>query len=188
MAASALIKVHAEDEISLCDFLTALYFNAQPDRDKSSISLERFIDLLRMSFQPVPQEAPAAPPFDRTKVGYAQWSDTILRQIRDLKEMDRKGMLGKVLNFLGLSAPSGAYWYNFDPCGYIECGMAGAFGGWREGDDTGRIYVPGEVAVSDDRGKISFHDPRSLADDQYAMTSMSWDEFREFLMCGQAYE
>jgi len=33
--------------------------------------------------------------------------------------------------------------------------MAGTFGGWEEGDDTGRCYVPGKVAVLDATGGMT---------------------------------
>ena len=58
---------------------------------------------------------------------------------------------------------------------------AGALGGWEEGDQTGRQYVPGKVAV------VSC-EPRELDRPPEQIATLSWDRFRDFLWCGQQYE
>ena len=89
--------------------------------------------------------------------------------------MDEIGALASELRYFGVNSPRGGYWYNFDPCSFIECGMAGSFGGWQPGDNTGRDYVTGEVA-------------EMSKNPVFAMSSIPWDAFREFLWCGQHYE
>jgi hypothetical protein len=65
---------------------------------------------------------------------------------------------------------------------------AGTFGGWREGDDTGRSYVPGEVAVFDASGKLTTADPRDLDNPVVKLPEITWEMFVAFLNAGQFYE
>jgi hypothetical protein len=92
------------------------------------------------------------------------------------------------LRYFGINSPRGSRWYNFDPCTFLECAMAGSFGGWEEGDDTGRGYVPGEVAVLGPDGRITGCDPRELDDPIVPLGEISWEAFRDFLGQGQWYE
>jgi len=78
---------------------------------------------------------------------YAGFRATLIRQIVDLREMDDNSTLKNEQRYFGMSAPRKSYWYNFDPIGYLECAMAGSFGGWEPGDETGRQFVPEPVAL-----------------------------------------
>jgi hypothetical protein len=53
---------------------------------------------------------------------------------------------------VGIDSPRGQRWYHFDPRTFLECATAGSYGGWQPGDETGRDYVPGPVAVMADDG------------------------------------
>jgi hypothetical protein len=48
--------------------------------------------------------------------------------------------------------------------------------------------VPGEVAVLDDQGRIASIDPRDIDEPIYAVPSVSWDRFADFLRAGHSYE
>ena len=108
------------------------------------------------------------------------------RQIADLRDMRAADVIGHA--FFGTTAPSGRYWCNTGVAGFLECGAAGAFGGWQPGDDTGRVLVPGEVAYFKEDGAIgsapasAFHHPIQVID------PLSWEDAIEFLRCGQSYE
>jgi hypothetical protein len=126
--------------------------------------------------------------YDSKLVGFAAWHNRIIYQIVDLREMAEKGTLEDKMRYFGIDAPRGARWYNFDPCAFLESGMAGTFGGWQEGDDTGRGYVPGPVAVLDEAGNIATADPRDIDDPITELKAISWEDFQEFLWMGQSYE
>jgi hypothetical protein len=92
------------------------------------------------------------------------------------------------LRYFGISAPSGRYWYNFDPRSYIECGAAGSLGGWVEGDETDRAYVPGSVACIGPDGSITSCDPRDLDRPTVEIPEFTWEMFSDFVWRGQNYE
>ncbi len=112
----------------------------------------------------------------------------LARQIVDLREMDEVGTLDNELRYFGIDAPSGARWYNFDPHTFVECGVSGTFGGWAQGDASGRELVPGPVAVLDADGDLISVNPEDIEDPTYFVESISWDEFADFLWAGQCYE
>jgi hypothetical protein len=92
------------------------------------------------------------------------------------------------MRYFGVRAPRQSYWYNFDPRGYLECAMAGSFGGWEPDDDTGRQYVSGPVAVLAEDGSIQSASPEDLHDPVYQIHVVTWEQFKDFMICGQIYE
>lgn len=120
--------------------------------------------------------------------GYAEWEARLDEQLRDLREMAADGTLASEHRHFGLDAPSGARWYNFDPCTFLECAAAGTFGGWQEGDDTGRALVPGPVAVLDALGELTTVDPRELEEPVAELQGFAWPELVSLLDAGQMYE
>ncbi|MBY0457370.1 MAG: hypothetical protein K2V38_08540 [Gemmataceae bacterium] len=102
--------------------------------------------------------------------------------------MGESGQLADEMRYFGINAPRGSRWYNFDPCTFLECAMAGSFGGWRPGDDTGRDYVPGQVAVMGADGEITSCDPRDLDSSVTPLGPVTWADFYLFLGQGQWYE
>lgn len=116
------------------------------------------------------------------------WLRRLAGQIVDLHEMEIAGILDDKWRDFGLNSPSGGRWYNFEPHSYIECGLTGAFGGWQPSDDSDRIYVPGLVAALDSDGNMVSAKPEDIANQVLEMAVVSWDEFLEFIECGQCYE
>lgn len=102
--------------------------------------------------------------------------------------MAEQGILADEERYFGIDSPRGQRWYNFDPCTFLECAVAGSLGGWQSGDDTGREYVPGQVAVMSDDGKVEVADPEDVPDPVISIGELSWETFQSFLGCGQWYE
>lgn len=180
-----LVKQRAECCCTLQSYLENLRRLGHNLRAREAVSAEEFAELLRAAFDPAPgaSEAGAA----ATK-GYLAWEKHIGEQIRDLDEMRSAGTLDNEYRYFGVDAPRGGRWYNFDPCTYLECAAAGTFGGWQEGDDTGRSYVPGPVAVLDASGAITSVDPRDIDDPVVVLPQITWEMFVDFLDAGQWYE
>jgi hypothetical protein len=190
---SELIATHQNTKRSLEEYLRSLWSISRNYRNQPSLSASEFLELLTQAFiQP-------APPFDKAWItqyqdestnreGYPRWESRIRRQIVDLYEMKKKGTLQDELRYFGIDSPRGQRWYNFDPRTFLECATVGSFGGWEEGDDTGREYVPGPVAVMDSSGQIQERDPREIEDPIQSILEITWDDFRYFLGQGQWYE
>jgi hypothetical protein len=168
---------------SLEVYLSALIRRASRLAHKESMGLEEFFSLLRDAFDGPAEALPynSTPAFDKWKVQVEQ-------QIEDLRQMARSGQLQDGHRYFGISAPSGRQWYNFDPCAYIECGAAGSLGGWVEGDETGRAYVPGQVACVSPDGGVESCDPRGLDRPPAEVPEVTWEMFSDFAWCGQNFE
>lgn len=172
---------------SLEHYLGALWRVASSCRDAPSLPPGVFAELLVSAFEaaPLPHDAPRLAPSD---TGYAHFERVIAAQLLDLHELAAAGRLDDELRYFGLDSPRGARWYNFEPHGYLECAVAGTFDGWCEGDPTGRVYVPGPVAVLDATGAVTSVDPRSLDRDPEVLPPITWEAFADFLWAGQSYE
>jgi hypothetical protein len=174
--------------VSLEHYLSSFRSRAAQWQHQSELSLDTVYALLEDSFSPAGEAAAAEGEIEENAEGFAGWDSVVRRQIQDLLAMKKNGRLEDEQRYFGIEAPSGQQWYNFDPCTYIECGAAGAFGGWEEGDQTGRKYVTGHVAVSTEDGGIDLRDARDLDQPPKELGSISWEQFRDFLWCGQQYE
>ncbi|GAB2835492.1 hypothetical protein GCM10027176_44800 [Actinoallomurus bryophytorum] len=114
---------------------------------------------------------------------YSDWERIVLSQITDLADLADAGPLPPDASF-GLDVPrpagsvraTGERWYNFDPAGYLECGAAGAFGGWDEAGGT-RVAVPGPATL-----------PTAEADGVRALGALHWGDLARLAVCGQVYE
>ena len=189
LAISGLNATNQENPRTLEQYLLALYGLTIPFADRSSLALDEFVALLCEAYHASPH------PYDdqwREKYigsqGFQGWRTQLYKQVTDLKAMAKLGHLQDKMRYFGLDAPSGARWYNFEPRSYLECATVGEFGGWEDGDETGRSYVPGEVAFIDSDGKLQSANPQELNSPHYEITEISWDRFGEFLYCGQIYE
>jgi len=180
-----LVKQRTECRVSLQVYLENLRQLGHPLRARTAIPLKAFAELLRAAFEAglTRAESAASP-----RAGYLAWERRITEQIRDLGEMQEAGSLDDESRYFGLDAPRGGRWYNFDPCTYLECAVAGTFGGWEEGDGTARAYVPGPVAVLDATGAINSVDPRDIDDRVVEIPQLTWEMFVDFLNSGQWYE
>lgn len=74
------------------------------------------------------------------------------------------------------SRANGLRWSNHSVPSYLECGLAGAFGGWDPNDGV-RAETPGPSMPI-------FPEPDGVID----LSSLTWHELADFLICGQAYE
>jgi len=180
-----LVKQRAECHCALQSYLENLRRLGYNLRAREAVSPEEFAEVLRAAFAPAPGASEAGPAATN---GYVAWEKRIGEQIRDLGDMRQSGTLDNEYRYFGLDAPRGGRWYNFDPCTYLECAAAGTFGGWQEGDDTGRSYVPGPVAVLDASGAIASMDPRDIDDPVVVLPQITWEMFVDFLNAGQWYE
>ena len=193
LALADLSKLHQNNNRSLEHYLLAVLKQTGGFRDRDALTLSEFYDIIVSGFteEPAPFQDEWREQYDRLDdqaVGFAGWHATVVRQIVDLREMDESGDLKNKYRYFGLDSPRKSSWCNFDPLGYLECAAAGSFGGWEPGDDTGREYVPGEVAVISDDGSIQSARPEELPDPKFDIPNVSWDQFKDFVFCGQIYE
>jgi hypothetical protein len=193
LAVVALADQQRASTRTLEDYLRALWRLAQPLRVQATLSASAFLGLLSEAFTAVPE------PFDKSwrecssgpehnMRGFDGWAAMIVQQIADLRLMGENGTLKNQWRYFGVDAPLGGRWYNFDPCGFLECATEGTFGGWRPGDSTGRDFVPGKVAVLTKEGKLESRDPQEIEMPTYEISVVSWDTFRDFLLSGQIFE
>jgi len=183
----------ADQPRSLEDYLTALWQLAAAHRARAALTLSELAGLLDAALR---ADAPAFDPAwsqrhssagDRSG-GHAGWERVILDQIVDLHEMAAAGTLANEHRYFGIDAPRGRRWYNFDPATYLECAVAGTFGGWQPGDSTDRKLVPGPVAVLDESGQLTSVDPAEIDHPIVDLGPISWEVFADFLVSGQCYE
>jgi hypothetical protein len=180
-----LVKQRANCGLTLQGYLENLRRLGHQLQEREAISLADFAALLRAAFEPGPSRVESGA---SATDGYLAWERRISEQIRDLGEMKEAETLDDEYRYFGVDAPRGGRWFNFDPCSYLECAAAGAFGGWREGDDTGRSFVPGLVAVLDASGKLTSMNPRDIDDPVVELPEIRWESFVDFLNAGQWYE
>jgi hypothetical protein len=185
---ATLIKREADNPVTLEQYLCTVLVNSAKLRHQEKFSLAEFFEILEAGFSPVNNATINEESPDGVVSAYVEWQTTICRQIKDLREMGKKGLLKNDQKYFGMSAPGGGYWYNFDPSSFLECAMAGSFGGWEEGDDTGRQFVPGEVVAYNEQGEMITCDPRDLQEPVTDISEITWKEFEDFLWSGQSYE
>jgi hypothetical protein len=193
LAIDELSKQKKNCDRSLAIYLLALLNQSVAFANRESLTLAEFYEIIACSFTDAPAPFHDAWRIEYEKLlhkdeGFTGWRATIIRQIVELREMDECGTLKNENRYFGVSTPRTSYWVNFDPLGYLECAMAGSFGGWDPGDDTGRRYVPGQVAVFAEDGSIQHANPEVLPNPTLELSMVTWDHFKDFLICGQIYE
>lgn len=193
LAVGELCRLNQATDRSLEQYLAALLRLVGHLGHRDTISLDVFHSLLADAFTAESSMfdqkwRETYVDFNTTASGFQGVVATLVRQIVDLREMEETGSLADEFRFFGINAPRGSRWYNFSPASYLECGMAGSLGGWEPGDDTGREYVPGKVAVLNEDGTIQSVNPEDLDRPVYETGELSWDDIQEFLLCGQIYE
>ncbi|MBX7171420.1 MAG: hypothetical protein K1X72_10735 [Pyrinomonadaceae bacterium] len=110
---------------------------------------------------------------DFSKNSFESWENRIISQIVDLRVMNESGHLKNEMRYFGIDSPRGYRWYNFDVLTYLECAVRGMYDGYEEGEVIVLIQPPeGESADSE----------------LFEISQFSWDDFAEFLRCGQSYE
>jgi hypothetical protein len=179
--------------VDLEGYLRALLRCCREYAAADDISAEQFFAVLERAFaeDPLDYDPAWATVYDRhgkDRGGYSGFESVLLRQIVDLREMRASGILERKWIELGADAPRGGTWFNFHPRTYLECAAAGSIGGWEPGDATGRDFVNGEVAVLDDQGNVTSADPRDVDRPVHPLGRVTWDDFADFVSCGQVYE
>jgi hypothetical protein len=174
-------------------YLRSLWRLSMPFNGRTALTPAELFDLVSGAFDAAPSDfSRASPDFNQASIsettGFGGWQSTLIRQIVDIREMDAAGQLSSDHRYFGLDAPRGGRWYNFDPITYLECGLAGALGGWEPDDVTGRQFVPGPVAVLDADGQISSANPDEIERVVHAIPALSWELLVDFLWCGQQCE
>lgn len=192
LAVTELTNTNVDSQPSLEAYLLTLRQLGMQYEAEEKIALDDFFAMLRDSFAFDP------PPYDASwgsdyathteDTGYSGWLTTITSQIVDLHEMAASGDLDTEMRYFGISSPRGSHWVNFDPCGYLECAMAGSIGGWEPGDESDRSYVPGPVAVFDENDNLVTMNPEDVPRPKYGLATISWHLFCDVLRCGQYYE
>lgn len=165
-----LAAQHAGEPLELQRYLENLRALCRPSGAREALSADEFAHLLRAAFETQPElnvATPACP-------GFLAWEAHLTAQLEDLKALRKSGALFDAQRIFGIDAPSGARWYNFDPSSFLECGVEGAFGGWEDGDDTGRSYASGE--------------PSTLNEPPTKLPALTWRRLTDFLRAGQEYE
>lgn len=190
LAIADLVKANRDNPRTLEVYLACLSQEMVPFAGATSIALDAFYSRLEVAFiaaapacEPVPAGAVS---HQRGAASHDTWHAFIQGQITDLRDMRKAGTLDQA--FFGASAPSGRFWYNTSVAGFLECAVAGAFGGWQPGDDTGRMLVPGDVAYFKEDGSIGSAPASAFDHPIQIIDPVTWDDAIEFLTCGQSYE
>ncbi|MEL6950490.1 MAG: hypothetical protein AAGM16_10315 [Pseudomonadota bacterium] len=124
------IDEHQEKKtVELESYLLAIWTNCLP-MSESDPPWHRLAETVATAFElepmPVPfgwRERKVAPELNDDS-GWNEFEETLLVQVADLRRMSG-GVLEDNHRYLGVQAPSGSPWYNFDPVSFIECGLAG---------------------------------------------------------------
>jgi hypothetical protein len=149
-------------ERSRDDYLSCLWRLGAERRSAGSLTGNELAELLeRAMTEEVPGHVPPAP--GPARDGFARWEATILYQIHD------PGPQRDVVT-------------------YLECGLAGTFGGYSRESDTGRVLLPGKQAVLGADGQLHARDPLDVRDETGDLVAITWDRFAKFLENGRDYE
>jgi len=200
LAVADLLARNAGNTRSLGEFLRTLRAALEPYYAEPALTPEQFVAALESAFTgAVPPRDPAWREEDLSADDDPQDAaavDRVLRcQVLDMEDAEASGASRDEMRAFGLAVgrPEGTlratadYFYNWDPQAFVECGLAGAFGGWAPGDDTGRMLVPGNVAVLTDDGVTSVP-AEEIESPVVELPSLTWEQVAEFLWCGQNYE
>lgn len=187
-----LIEREKKTARTLEEYLRALLELADPYRAEAALPVAQFFTLLDEAFTAEvavfnPEWRSLYPDTYDEDEGFEAWQATLIRQVVDLREMAEQGMLEDPYRYLGINSPRGRRWYNFDPGAFLECGLAGSYGGWQPGDETGRVYVPGPVLILGEAG-LESRDPEEIEEPIFFLPEITWADFRDFLLQGQYYE
>jgi hypothetical protein len=132
-----LVAQHERTERPLEEYLRALWNVGHHFRERPSLTPDEFFGVLAEAFVAEPQSL--SPDFqsavsegvhalDLAEVpGFQGWEYCVVRQIVDLREMAAAGQLANDLRYFGIDSPRGSRWYNFNPCGFLECAARYSF-------------------------------------------------------------
>lgn len=174
---------------TLEEFLRAWWLVSRPVAARARLELDMVAAMVTAAA--TIQPPPLRPAWRTTSYGlahdpvtYADWEQVVLSQIADLADFADAGPLDPQAYFgIDAARPPGSVratssrWYNFDPQGYLECGMAGSLGGWDEADGL-RIPLPGPVIAAAPEPKPG----------ERPLNTLSWADLADLSICGQIYE
>lgn len=115
--------------LTLIEYLSALWHLSLKLQDRETISGKEFYELLKAGFVPANQksiELSLLKPISELEyegieeLGFKGWQLTIFRQVSNLIEIASTEDFGE-----GQSTVSGDCWKNFDPSAFLECANAG---------------------------------------------------------------
>lgn len=135
--------------------------------------LERAFEHEPPPFQPHWFNYPLPQPFRKRIATFSDWEDVILFQIADLRRMAESGDLTSPGRYEGITSPSGAQWYNFDPITYLECAVRGTMGG----------YHPNRLVQTENEAAHCAFNRTS-----YVIRTFTWADMILMATFGQMYE
>lgn len=174
---------------SLDEFLRAWWLIGRPLSTRRRLDLDTVAAMIAAAgtVEPPPLQASWRSASFRpveTPTSHGDWAAIVLSQVADLADFADQGPLDQYASF-GIDAPrangclraTDLRWYNFDPLTYLECGMAGALGGWNEGDGL-RKPVPGPVVPL----------KKEPEPGERNVDALGWADLAAIALCGQEYE
>lgn len=147
LAVEQLTVQYREHPRPLEEYLRALWGVAYRYGENEAFAPDEFFELLAEAFTAEPE------PFGENWGDFYDFDDEfnltdftgvetrLARQIIDLREMAAAGQLDNEMRYFGIDSPRGSPWCNFDPLTFLECGMAGTFGG-RDGEGVPLGDIP----------------------------------------------
>ena len=184
-AIAELLIVRSHTRRTLENYLICLLVLARKHKSRVTMSLDRFYRLLAEAFSCSISnfdakwlEQPHSESVDEN--GFADWERIIVRQIVDLHEMQGEGLLGGDLKYVGVNAPRGSRWLNFDPCSYLESGADH----FLPAVETKANQLVGSLSTD-----VSLPEqPQAVAMPTNNASHLTWNQFRNFLLCAQTGE
>jgi hypothetical protein len=167
----------AAEQPPLNDYLRSLWQIARAHADAPPTAA-RLLDWCTAAFSTPPPDFDPAwlelkwASWDEDHASFADWERLICYQIADLQRMADDGTLSQPDRYFGVTSPSGARWYNFDPLGYLECGIRGTFGGYLASEVI--VLIP-SASGSDDSAV-------------FELPPLTWADLCQLLEYGQEYE
>jgi hypothetical protein len=111
--------------------------------------------------------------------GWDRFQTLLRQQIVDLRQMYNNGTLPKT-DGTGVTSPQGGSWYNLDIKSFLECACRGNFDGWSPDDAV--IFNPPETPIAQN------DTIQQIAEETSPLPPITWEQFADFLYCGQIFE
>ncbi len=182
-------KARGQCPVTLEQYLYGLWNELRPLRSGTALSVEAFLGATENAFtKDYGRVDLALLSSAREEESIPPWEALLLGQLADLRGMAENDSLHDPMRYFGISAPSGRFWYNFEPYAFLEAGLGGVFDGWSPELNPDRVLVPGKVAVLTEDGQVEAVAPELLLQDARSVTSISWEELVVILEDGYSYE
>jgi hypothetical protein len=183
-AIAELLVVRSHTRRTLENYLICLLVLARKHKSRNTMSLDRFYRLLAESFSSsiIAFDPKWLESFVESvdENGFGEWEKAVIRQIVDLHEMQGEGQLGGDIKYVGVTSPRGNHWLNFDPCSFIESGAD--------------HFLPvvearaNQLVGSPSPDVLLAEEPVVQAISTTQSTHLTWNQFRNFMLCAQTGE